>query len=136
MVSFLKHFTLFLKTWHHYQTMQKIEKWRLQQLSHTLEKIAGLLTKGGNSEWGNVFTHFHLEAEQVVSADKLNFEGLVRFIANIKNCFSGLGSFKNLVLSHQNSDTRNQLNHEFFDTRALLYEILEEIEARTKEYKH
>jgi len=116
--------------------MQKIEKWRLQHLSHVLLKISDLLTEGGNGEWGNVFKHFHHEAQHLATAGDLKLDGLHRFISNVKNCFSGSSSLKNLTLSHKNAEKTEFLNRDYFKEKAMLQRILNEIEEISHEYKH
>jgi hypothetical protein len=116
--------------------MQKIEKWRLLHLSRILGNIAGLLTEGSNSEWGNVFRHFQVEAQAMADMEGLQIETILRFISNIKNCFTGQSSFRHLKLSHQDSKARDRLNRDFFEDKAELQEIMSEIERLSHEYKH
>ena len=45
--------------------MQKIEKWRIQELTYVLNDLAEILKQGNNAEWANVFTHFYYEAQKI-----------------------------------------------------------------------
>lgn len=116
--------------------MQKIEKWRLQELSLVLHNLSELLKKGDNREWANVFGHFHHELQKIILKKELDLEPLKRLIYNIKNCFIGLNSFKNLVLWHLNSKEKAKINQEFQHSRARLLKILDDMEQRTIEYIH
>lgn len=115
-------------------TTQKIEKWRLDELAIVLNHLSELLRKGDNCEWGNVFYHFHIEAQNIISNREFDLELLKKLIQNIKNCFLGLNSFKNLVLWHKNSGENEKVNQDFQHSRSRLFKILEDMEQQTIEY--
>jgi hypothetical protein len=116
--------------------MQRVEKWRVQELSLLLQQLHGLLMKGNNSEWANVFLHFHQEAVEILSREELNVEPLRRLIHNIVNCFDGYHSFTNLSLEREESDSGSELNRDFNKAKVRLLAVLSEIENRTTIYTH
>jgi hypothetical protein len=114
--------------------MQKIEKWRLEELALVLHDLSELLRKGDNCEWANVFFHFHDESQKIISKKEFDLHLLKRLIQNIKNCFAGVSSLRNLVLWHMNSRENSKVNQDFKHSRARLLKILDDIEQRTIEY--
>jgi hypothetical protein len=116
--------------------MQRVEKWRIQELALLLQQLHKLLMKGNNSEWANVFLHFHQETVEILSRDELSVEALRRLIHNIVNCFDGYHSFTNLSLGREDSDSRSELNHDFNQTKMRLLAVLSEIDSRTTIYTH
>ena len=116
--------------------MQKVERWRLQELALILKKMAELLKKGENNEWANVFAHFLVETQDTLTRQTQDVEVLKRLVYNIKNCFSGMSSFKNLVLRHDNSVEMSRLNQAFLDEKLQLLEALRELEKGMAEYRH
>jgi hypothetical protein len=116
--------------------MQRIEKWRVQELALLLHQLHELLMKGNNSEWANVFLHFHQEAIEILSTDQLNVEALRRLIHNIVNCFDGYHSFTNLSLGTEDSDPGSDLNRDFNQAKVRLLAVLSEIDNRTTIYTH
>ncbi len=116
--------------------MQRIEKWRVQELALLLQQLYKLLMEGNNSEWANVFLHFHQEAIEILSRDELNIEALRRLIHNIVNCFDGYHSFTNLALGNEDSDSGADLNRNFNQTKMRLLTVLSEIDNRTTVYTH
>lgn len=116
--------------------MQRVEKWRVQELALLLQQLYELLMKGNNSEWANVFLHFHQEAMDILSRAEMNIEALRRLIHNIVNCFDGYHSFTNLSLGMEDSDSRSELSHDFNQTKMRLLAVLSEIDKRTTEYTH
>lgn len=113
---------------------QKIEKWRLEELALVLNQLIELLKKGDSREWANVFYHFHLEAQKIISGLEFDLELLKKLIQNIKNCFLGVSSFKNLILWDIESGEDAKINQDFKRSRARLIRILEDMEQRTTEY--
>ncbi|HUU52907.1 MAG TPA: hypothetical protein VMW92_07755 [Candidatus Heimdallarchaeota archaeon] len=116
--------------------MQRVEKWRIQELALLLQQLYKLLMKGNNSEWANVFLHFHQETVKILSRDELSVEALRRLIHNIVNCFDGFHSFTNLSLGREDSDSGSELNHDFNQTKMRLLAVLSEIDSRTTIYTH
>lgn len=113
--------------------MQKIEKWRVEELALLLKDLSELLRKGDNSEWANVFSHFHDESKRIIFRDEFDLDSLKKLIINIKNCFSRGGDFTSLILWHENTDEKERLNQDFSFTRARLFVILKDMEHRTVE---
>lgn len=113
---------------------QKIEKWRVEELAHTLKKMAALLKKGDNYGWANVLLHFHLEAQMIIDSKEFNLIQLKKLLVNINNCFTGMSSLANLILWHENSSERKIINQDLNNSRSRLMKILAEIETRTVEY--
>lgn len=116
--------------------MQKIEKWRIEELALVLIELSDLLRKGDNREWANVFSHFHLESQQIHSSKAFNLDELKRLIINIKHCFSSVSSFANIVLWCENSEERTRINQELNLTRSCLLTILNNLERLTTEHAH
>ncbi len=113
--------------------MQKVEKWRIQELSQVLNQISVLLREGKNAEWASVFSHFAQEAHSISEKRELKLDFLIRLIQNIINCFDGGSSLRNLVLRHENSERMARLNQEFSQRRQVLSEILTDMEAQWTE---
>jgi hypothetical protein len=116
--------------------MQRVEKWRVQELALLLQQLHKLLMRGNNSEWANVFLHFHQEAIEILSGNELNVEALRRLIHNIVNCFDGYHSFTNLSLGREDSDSGSELNRDFNQAKVRLLTVLSEIDNRTTVYTH
>ncbi len=116
--------------------MQQVEKWRVQELAQLLQQLYKLLMKGNNSEWANVFLHFHQEAVEILSRDELSVQALRKLIHNIVNCFDGYHSFTNLSLGREDSDSGYELNRDFNQTKVRLLAVLSEIDNRTTIYTH
>jgi amino acid permease len=116
--------------------MQRVEKWRIQELALLLQQLHELLMKGNNNEWANVFLHFHQEAVEILSGEELSIEALRRLIHNIVNCFDGYHSFTNLSLGRDDSDSGSELNRDLNQTKVRLLSVLSEIDNRTTIYTH
>lgn len=114
--------------------MQKIEKWRIEELALVLNHLSQLLRRGDNCEWANVFSHFHQESKQIVEKNEFDQHLLKKLVINIKNCFTGLHSLRNIVLWHLNTRESANLNQEFQRYRARLLKIIEYVEKRLIEY--
>lgn len=114
--------------------MQKIEKWRLEELALVLKHLTELLSRGNNRDWATVFFHFHQEAQLIIAAQEFNLEQVKRLIVNIKNCYSSTSSFMRLFLRHENEKDKIELNQELFKARTRLLKIMTELEGRSIEY--
>ena len=90
--------------------IQKVEKWRIQELEQVLNRLAMLLHKGKSSDWGNVFSHFAQEAQNIAAHRKFNLDALKRLSQNIVNCFEGISSLRNLVLIQENPQKKGCMN--------------------------
>jgi hypothetical protein len=113
--------------------MQKIEKWRIQEMAQVLNRLSQLLRLGDNSEWANVFSHFAKEAQNLIDQKILKLDGLKRLSQNIINCFDSTSSLRNLVLIQENNKKMEILNQEFRDTIRVLFEILAAMEEKWTE---
>lgn len=113
---------------HHLRIMQKIAKWRLEELALVISELSDLLRKGDDYEWANVFSHYHQESQKIVSNKEFNIDHLKKLVTNVKNCFSGASSLNNLVLWNESSEEMSRLNQGLFQTRARLLKILEDME--------
>ena len=116
--------------------MHRVEKWRIQELALLLQDLHKLLIRGNNSEWANVFLHFHQETIEILSRDELNIEALRRLIHNIVNCFDGYHSFTNLSLGSEDADSGAELNRDLNRAKLRLLSVLSEIDNRTTVYAH
>ena len=113
--------------------IQKIEKWRIQELEQSLNRLSLLLRKGKSFDWANVFSHFAQEAKVLVDHKKFDLDKIKRLAQNIVNCFDHVSSLRNLVLTHENARKMDILNREFRKTIRLLFEILASIEEKWTE---
>jgi hypothetical protein len=118
---------------HHRKAMQKVEKWRIQELGQVLSRLSRLLRQGENSEWANVFFHFAQEAQNLVDHKRFDLNVLKRLVQNIINCFDGISSMGSLVLIQENANKMDLLNQEFRDSIKFLFEILASIKAKWTE---
>ena len=116
--------------------MQKVENWRIRELSLSVNRLIELLRSGGHVEWANVFTHYRIELENLMVIAPLRETGLKQMIFNLKNCFTGLSSFLNLELQHEKVEIEQRLNRDFIDERAHLFDLLLEMEDRNRDYTH
>jgi len=110
--------------------MQKIEKWRIQELTQVLNQLAALLREGNNREWASVFNHFAQEAHAIVQSVQFDFEGLKRLVKNMRSCFEGASTLHSLVLSEDNSKRMEALNQEFTRIKGLLFILLSDMEKK------
>jgi hypothetical protein len=116
--------------------MQKIEKWRVQELALMLEHFHELLRKAGNNEWANVFLHFHHEAVDILSREDFKLDPLKRLVQNIATGFESFHSVTNLSLGHEDLEAKSEWNRTFQRAKARLIAILTEIDKRTIEFIH
>lgn len=114
--------------------LQKIEKWRIEELSLVLKKIDELLRKGNNSEWANVFHHYYEESRFIIASEEFSLAQVLKLVKNIRNCFSGVSSLRNIVLWHENNEEKMWINEEFPQLRTRLLKIIGDIEERSVEY--
>lgn len=113
--------------------IQKVEKWRIQELEQVLNRLSLLMRKGANPDWANVFSHYALEAKLLADHKKFNLDMLKKLAQNIVNCFDHVSSLRNLVLTHENARKKEILNQEFRNSIRLLFEILASIEKKWTE---
>jgi len=114
--------------------MQKIEKWRIQELAIVLNDLAELLKQGNNAEWANVFTHFYYESQKILLKKEFQLEELKKLLQNIGNCFIGISSFRNLSLGQNLPGEGEILNKEFSQVRSRLLVVLAQMENQSVDY--
>ena len=114
--------------------MQKIEKWRIQELAIVLQQMTELLRRGNHIEWANVFTHYYYESQKLFVKQEFDLQDLKKLLQNIGNCFVGVSSFRNLTLWEDNQDQSDHLNKEFTQVRSRLLVILAQMENQSIEY--
>ncbi len=107
--------------------MQKIEKWRIQELTQVLNHLAAILREGKNSDWANVFDHFAQEAHMIVESERFDLDILQKLVNNIRNCFDGTSSLHGLVLTMENPEKMKELNQEFIQTKGIVFMILSDL---------
>jgi hypothetical protein len=110
--------------------MQKVEKWRIQQLAQLLDRIASLLRMGNHADWASVFSHYAHEARILAGKEKLNLDSLKRLVQNIITCFEGASSLRQLVLARENAKQMDSLNQEFREAVSHLFDIFMSIEEK------
>jgi hypothetical protein len=113
--------------------MQKVEKWRILELSQVLGRLSLLLREGDNAEWANVFSHFNEEAQNLASHETFDLSVLKRLTQNIINCFDGTSSLSNLVLMKKDIKQMEILNQDYRDTIRHLFTILASLEEKWTE---
>jgi hypothetical protein len=118
------------------ENMQKIEKWRVEELSLVLNELAVLLKAGKNSEWANVFSHFHDESKTIVLNKEFDSKSLIKLVKNITDCFERNSSFTSIALKHKNPKEEQKLNQALYLTRARLLRVLKDMEERIIEHVH
>ena len=114
--------------------MQKIEKWRIQELAIVLHHLTELLRSGNNIEWANVFKHYHYESQKILQKKEFDLEETKKLLQNIGNCFVGVSSFRNLTLWEDSRKKSDSLNREFSRVRSRLLVILAQMENQSIEY--
>jgi hypothetical protein len=127
-------FDFFSNFWQNTNTMQKIEKWRIRELEMVLNLLSELLRKGNSSDWANVFAHFQHEAQKIYLKKEYKLDELKRLMANIQSCYSGVRSFNNLLLYHDNAEESTRINQDFIKVRARLFKIISEMDKQSTEY--
>jgi hypothetical protein len=115
------------------KVIQKIEKWRIQELEHSLDRLAALMRQGKNPDWASVFSHFSHEAKSLTLNNRFSLDSLKRLVQNIANCFEGISSLRTLVLLHQDPKQMEILNQEFRDAIHDLFDIFVSIEKKWTE---
>ncbi len=113
--------------------MQKVEKWRVEELALLLKEFCELLRNGDNREWANVFSHFNDETKIIISKNNFDLDSLEKLIKNIRNSFSPGISLTTLILSHENTKIKKRLNQDFLHMRARILGSLKDMEYRTIE---
>jgi len=116
--------------------MQKVEKWRVEELALVLNELTVLLRAGENSEWANVFSHYHDESKNIVAKKEFDSESLKKLVTNIMNCFEKNSSFMNTALKHENPKEEQKLNQALYLTRARLLTVIRDMEERIIEHIH
>jgi len=126
----------FVRICHYKGAMQRVEKWRVQELALMLEHLHDLLRKAGDNEWANVFLHFHHEAVELLSKEELKLDSLKRLVQNIATGFESFHSVSNLSLGHEDFEAKSEWNRTFQRAKTRLISILTEIDKRTFEFTH
>ena len=116
--------------------MQKIEKWRIQELVLVLDELSIILKKGKNTEWSNVFSHYHLEAQKLLESKTLQVDKLDRLIFNIKNCFHSGSSLDNPLIFEDMQKEFYGILKEFKTARLRLLGIIRQMEDQLVEFVH
>ncbi len=121
---------------HYRLVIQKIEKWRIQELEQVLVRLSVLMKEGKNSDWGSVFSHFAHEAQSIVGHKTFDLDALKKLSNNIIHCFEGGSSLRKLVLLQKEPMKMDVLNQEFRETIRLLFTILGSFEEEWEEQVH
>jgi len=114
--------------------MQKIEKWRIEELGLVLNELSFLLKLGESSEWANVFSHFNDESQKIVTKKEFDLDSLNKLVRNIKNCFFKGSSFTDTLFRHENPKEETKLNQILYLIKARLLKILTDMENNIIEY--
>ncbi len=113
--------------------MQKVAKWRIQELGQSLLSLTRILHKGNNWEWSRVFQHYHDEAEYLLENQLFDLNSLKNLVRNIRICFEN-STLQNIDLEPEYYQKNNSLISDFMNETERLEQILEEIEEQTTEY--
>lgn len=116
--------------------MQKIEKWRIQELVLVLEEISSILKKGKNAEWAGVFSHYHHEAQQILESQNLQIDKLNRLMFNIKNCFHTGSTLDDPLTFEDMQKEFYGILKEYQTTRLRLLGIIQQMEDQLVEFIH
>ena len=106
----------------------------MEELALVLNELVLLLKTGNSFDWANVFSHFHDESKKIISKNEFDLDSLNKLVKNIKNCFFGGSSFRNIVIWHENLEEKTRINQGLYITRARLLKILMDIENNIRDY--
>jgi len=115
---------------------QRVETWRVKELGLILQGLSEVLKRSAHHEWANVFDHYQTETQNILTSSKLDTDQLRKLTQNIKNCFHGLSSLRNLTIQGSSPGETEGLQQDFERGKARLFKVLEELERRTIEYVH
>lgn len=132
--SFIRGVDFFQYVWQYGRIMQKIERWRVQELMLVLEQLSEILRKGNHIDWANVFRHYYDESSQILSQHEISTDKLRRLVGNIQNCFTSVDSFRNLRFSDEAEVS--DLSQILLQTKARLFQLIGELRIRMMEYVH
>jgi len=118
------------------ETMLKIEKWRIEELTLVLGDLVETLQQGENREWANVFSHYHNEAERFLLKDRVHVEEFKRLVHNILCCYLEGDSFRRMVLYPGETEESLRKNRQFHHLQARLYHLLTDLQTRFVEFVH
>lgn len=116
--------------------MQKVEKWRIQELGQILDRLSQLMRLGGSADWASVFSHYAHEACILTGHERFKLDALKKLVQNITHCFDRTSSLRNLVLIQENAKEMEALNQEFREFVRRLFGILNSLEAKWTESVH
>lgn len=117
--------------WHDtIDSMSYIEKWRMEELSLVLNRMALILQAGGQSEWAGVFHHYQDEAETLARIPPIEIEKAERLACNLRACLRDGGSLRQPQLSHEDQSIGSGLLREYLKLRMRLLQILDDLEER------
>jgi len=113
-----------------------IEKWRVDELSMVLNRIALILQAGGQSEWAGVFRHYHEEADSLSRITPIEIDKLERLTMNLCACLEDGCSLRNPQLLHEDDRVGTSLLREYVMLRTRLFQILADLKNRLRETIH
>lgn len=116
--------------------MDKIERWRLEELFLLLDQLVSLLRQGFNPEWAGVFSHFSEESRILLAISPLDTVKLKKLVRNIHACFVSPSSFPSLRLKPKIPSQEDVLDVEFQKVKGRLCQALKEMETRLVDYVH
>lgn len=116
--------------------MQKVEKWRVEELALVLSELTDLLKAGENREWANVFSHYHDETQKIAANTEFDSGLLSKLVRNVRDCLHGSSSFTKIALRHDNPKEEQKLNQALYLTRARLLKVIKDLEERIVELIH
>lgn len=116
--------------------MQKIEKWRVEELVLVLSELADLLRMKNQPEWANVFAHYQFEASRLLIKNPFDLPEIKNLLKNIRYCFSSIDTSHSSPFSSENQRTERSSQAELLTLRNRLIRIIDEMESRIREYIH
>lgn len=116
--------------------MQKVEKWRIKQLESILKDLTTLLLKYHQPEWANVFLHYAEEAQEICLSKRFQLWQLKNLVRNIRFCFKNSQSLYHIPLEIVHHGPQNEIESDLIEEFHQLFQLLAELEERSKETIH
>lgn len=121
---------------HHTDIMQKVEKWRIQELSQILDEMADLFQKAGQAEWAQVFLHFSREASALSTRDLFELSVLQKLIRNIRCCFEEARTLESFARNQGSQEEAIRMNLAYIRIKSQLLQLISKMETAWNERIH
>jgi hypothetical protein len=121
--------------WQDRHNMQKIERWRIEELILVLRDLVDSLQQEVNRDWAHVFEHYLSEAERLLLTNTIRVDEFKRLVHNILCCYLEGDSFRRMAFPETTQEGKRR-NKNFQNRKARLYHLLTELQTRFVEYVH